>query len=117
MTEKNFIEARAAAEAETASLFRIFKQALMEAYIKGYAKAMQGEERDDDKNPARELTLRSEDFSTRTWNVLSCNGIKTFADMVRITKKDYMSMRHAGRKTINEIEAYVNKNGCWLVDE
>lgn len=64
------------------------------------------------------------DLSVRAMNCLYCykdnkgfHPIKTLGDLCRITRLDYMAQRNAGRKTADEIEAFLKKNNLnWGID-
>ena len=49
-------------------------------------------------------------FSTRTYNCLSAFGIKTLRELVNLSRPDLLGMRNFGKKSLAEIEDFLNKN-------
>ena len=69
--------------------------------------------------------LSNEDLSVRALNCLYCfknvkgehMPIKTVGDLCRVTKKEYLIQRNAGKKTMTEIENFLNSLGLsWDID-
>ena len=57
------------------------------------------------------LTLEQAGFSARVRNSLEGPGIETIADVVTFSRKDVLKFRNTGRKSVDEVEAFLKKKG------
>ena len=65
----------------------------------------------------KELSMRSVyncGFSTRTKNSLRYAEIETIYELVQFTAKDLMKFRIIGKKTVNEIEQFLDEHNVHL---
>ena len=61
--------------------------------------------------------IRALNFSGRVKNICYHNGIITLADLVVLSPKNILSVRNAGKKTIDEIQDYFIEHGLdWEMD-
>jgi DNA-directed RNA polymerase alpha subunit len=50
------------------------------------------------------------DFSQRVLNICLMADIDTIADLVRYSKKDFGALRNSGKKSVDEVEAFLESN-------
>ena len=51
------------------------------------------------------------DLSVRTRNILKANGIDTIADICRLKKTDWLKFRNGGKKSLTELDDFLEKHG------
>jgi DNA-directed RNA polymerase subunit alpha len=72
-----------------------------------------GQYSDKDFEIYKALQTKTDDiyFSKRTTNVLAYMDVKTLADLVQYKKTDLLRVRNCGRKTVREIDDYLDSVG------
>jgi len=71
----------------------------------------------DEQQPKPEPTgifaekVEDHKFSRRTLNFFRANGIKTVADMVRLNKTDMLKWRQFGKKSLTEVDDFIESHG------
>ena len=135
MTEERIVKARAVAELECEPLFRVFKQTLIETYMKGFAKGLECAEngktalqrlneeaealvrRFQIEEPLVKLKpdailkrrLKQEDFNTKVWRTLMELHIETLGDILQVSEKFYLSQRGFGMGSLNVLRNFVKQ--------
>ena len=61
------------------------------------------------------LTIDEIDLPTRIYNSLRNGGIETIGQLLKTSKKDLLSMRNLGRKSIEAIEEKLKEKGLSLM--
>ena len=145
LTEKDIIKARAAAELEVEPLLRIFKQTLIESYIKGFMKGMESKEdagvamkrlvaeaealeggaTPTNEEPCVKLKpdailkrrLKKEDFPSRVWQILKVLNIETLGDILQVSERFYLSQRNFGIGSLFVLRKYVRQFGYELKEK
>lgn len=143
MTEENIVKARAVAEMEIEPLFRVFKQTLIETYMKGFMKGLEGAEDENAalqrlneeaealvrRSPIEESLvklkheailkrrLRQEDFNTRVWRTLVMLDIETLGDILQVSERFYLSQKGFGKGSLNVLRNFVKKFGYKLKEK
>lgn len=51
------------------------------------------------------------DLSIRTKNIMKANNLNTVADICRLHKYDWLRFRNGGKRTLDEIECFLQSNG------
>ena len=64
-----------------------------------------------------DIKLEDLEFTSRTYNCLKALDVKTFEDLINLTKSDLMKTRNMGKKSLEEIEEKVLLNGYSLKEE
>ena len=57
------------------------------------------------------------DLTVRTLNILRVAGANTVGDLVNLRKTDLLRIRNAGKKTLSEIEYFLEANNLKLKDQ
>lgn len=145
MIEEKIVKARAAAELELEPLFRIFKQTLIETYMKGF---MRGLESAEDKNVSLQRLneeaealangavpideepkvrlkpdailkrrLKQEEFNTKVWRTLVMLNCETLGDILQVSERFYLSQKGFGMGSLNVLRKYVNQFGYKLKEK
>lgn len=144
MTEGKIVKARAAAEFEVEPLFRVFKQTLIETYMKGFMRGLESAEDEDAalqrlnkeaeafeglavpiEEPLVRLKpdailkrrLRQEDFNTKVWRTLVMLDCHTLGDILQISEKFYLSQQGFGMGSLNVLRRYVKQFGYKLKEK
>lgn len=50
-------------------------------------------------------------FSSRVQGICSYAGLHTLSDLVHLSKREFSNIRNCGKTSVDEVEAYLNKNG------
>ncbi len=50
-------------------------------------------------------------FSSRVQGICSYAGLHTVSDLVHLSKREFNNIRNCGKTSVDEVEAYLNKNG------
>lgn len=144
MTEEKIVKARAAAEFEVEPLFRVFKQTLVETYMKGFMRGLESAE-DEDATLQRlnkeaealegvavpieeqlvrlkpdailKRKLRQKDFNTKVWRTLVMLDCHTLGDILQISEKFYLSQPYFGKASLNILREYVKQFGYKLKEK
>lgn len=142
MTEEMIVKARAAAELEVEPLFRVFKQTLIETYMKGFMKGMESAENEDaalkrlneealssGAEPIEEpkvrlkpdailkRRLKQEEFNTKVWRTLVMLNCETLGDILQVSERFYLSQRGFGMGSLNVLRKYVKQFGYKLKEK
>jgi len=67
------------------------------------------------ENPILKTSISKQNFSVRVLNCLKENGVETVGDLIKITRRDLLSSRNFGRKSIYEIEDFLIENNLPLL--
>ena len=142
MTVESIAKARAAAELEVEPLIRIFKQALIEAYMKGYVKGLESAEDEDaalrrlneeaealaSKQPEEPTVrlkpdailkrrLKQEDFNTKVWRTLRELNCETLGDILQVSERFYLGQKGFGMGSLNVLRNFVKQFGYKLKEK
>lgn len=145
MTEGTIAKVRAAAELEVEPLLRIFKQTLIDTYVKGFLKGIESMEDEGaaskrlnkevealqsgalpiDDEPIVKLKpdailkrhLKQEEFSVRVWRTLKDLNIETLGDILQVSEKMYLSRKSFGINSLNDLRDYVKRFGYKLKEK
>lgn len=145
MTEGTIAKVRAAAELEVEPLLRIFKQTLIDTYVKGFlkgiesmedegaaskrlneeAEALQSDALPIDDEPIVKLKpdailkrrLKQEEFSVRVWHVFEKLNIETLGDILEVSERYYLQQRCFGINSLYELRKYVKRFGYELKEK
>lgn len=144
MKEEMIVKARAAAELEVEPLFRIFKQTLVETFMKGFMKGMEiMEDEDADLKRLNEEAealasgaepieepkvrlkpdailkrrLKQEEFNTKVWRTLVMLNCETLGDILQVSERFYLSQRGFGMGSLNVLRKYVKQFGYKLKEK
>lgn len=84
--------------------------------VENESEAAESEEKEDKKAEEDVLKIRVEDldFSTRTFNALSNNGIRTIGGLVKKRESELIHLEGVGEKAIKEIRRSLGKLGLSL---
>lgn len=65
-------------------------------------------------NPALDETIDDLELSVRASNILDSAGIKMVGDLVKLSERDLLRLRHCGRTSLREIVAALASRGLTL---
>ena len=145
MTEEKIVKARAAVELEIEPLLRIFKQTLIETYMKGFVRGLESSEDEDaalkrlneeaealasgaepiDEEPKVRLKpdailkrrLKQDEFKPKVWRMLKELNCDTLGDILQISEKFYLRQKGIGINSLNELKEHVKRFGYKLKEK
>lgn len=145
MKEEQFVKERAEAEKVIEPLLHIFKQTLIETYMKRVMKGLEiaedgesslsrlNEEADALASGARvkeeeplvrlkrdailKRRLKQEEFNTKVWRTLVMLNIETLGDILQVSERFYLSQRGFGKTSLNVLRDYVKRFGYELKEK
>ena len=62
-------------------------------------------------NAALDIKIQDLELSARAYNCMVMNDIKTLGDLIKWNRKDLLSLRNLGRRTLNELDQIVDYYG------